>query len=454
MRALPDCWRHGCWRTTTTKSLCSERDELSEQAAQRKGTPHAIHPHGLLARGLQVLEELFPGFTNALLARGAQAGDIGLDVAVEANGRRFARTTLGSTGVGASRLLIEAELRQRVRGWPRVRIVAGVSVLAPTHDAGRVTGVQLQRADGATAVETWPAALVVDCSGRGSRSPAWLRDWGYEPPDEERVTIGLAYTSAYFRRDPLQEAELNAVIGAATPELPRPYILIAQEPDEQGRSRWVAGVGGYAGDHVEATLEALRRRAEEIGSREIAALADKGDLLGPVMTYNFAHSQRRHYERLRKFPDGLLVMGDALASFNPIYGQGMTVAACEALALRDALTGAADRRAVRYFAATAKIIDVPWQMAVGGDLALPQVPGPRPFPVRLINAYIGRVQKAAVDDPVVAAAFVRVMHLLAPPPTLMAPALIWRVLRHRQRPAIGACHGLRSSGLNVMWRAS
>ncbi len=96
-----------------------ERDELSEQAAQRRGTPHAIHPHGLLARGLQVLEELFPGFTNALLARGAQAGDIGLDVAVEANGRRFARTTLGSTGVGASRLLIEAELRQRVRGWPR-----------------------------------------------------------------------------------------------------------------------------------------------------------------------------------------------------------------------------------------------------------------------------------------------------------------------------------------------
>jgi 2-polyprenyl-6-methoxyphenol hydroxylase-like FAD-dependent oxidoreductase len=135
----------------------------------------------------------------------------------------------------------------------------------------------------------------------------------------------------------------------------------------------------------------------------------------------------------------VLVMGDALASFNPVYGQGMTVAACEALALGDALTGAADRRAARYFAATAKIIDVPWQMAVGGDLALPQVPGPRPFPVRLINAYIGRVQKAAVDDPVVAAAFVKVMHLLAPPPTLMAPALIWRVLRHRQSPpAIGA----------------
>jgi 2-polyprenyl-6-methoxyphenol hydroxylase-like FAD-dependent oxidoreductase len=183
------------------------------------------------------------------------------------------------------------------------------------------------------------------------------------------------------------------------------------------------------------TLEALRRRAEDVGSREIAALANKGELLGPVMTYNFSHSQRRHYERMPKFPDGMLVMGDALASFNPIYAQGMTVAACEALALRNAMIEAPVRRAARFFAAAAKIIDAPWQMAVGGDLALPQVPGPRPFPTRLINTYIARVQKTAVDDPVVAAAFVKVLHLLAPPPTLMAPSLIWRVMLHRQRPA-------------------
>ncbi len=412
-----------------------ERDDLPEHAAARKGTPHAIHPHGLLARGLQVLEELFPGFTDALLAQGAQPGDIGFKVAVEANGRRFARSTLGTTAVGASRLLIEEELRRRLREWPRVRVLSGIGVLAPTHEVGRVTGVQLQRAGGAP--ETWPAALVVDCTGRGSRSPFWLRDWGYGSPTEEGVTIGLAYTSAYFRRDTLLDGEPSVVVGTATPALPRPYVLIAQEPDEQGRARWVAGVGGYAGDHVETALEALRRRAEEVGSREIAALADEAKLLGPVMTYNFQRSQRWRYEQMRKFPDGFLAMGDALASFNPIYGQGMTVAACEALALRDALAEAPNRLAARFFAAAAKIIDVPWQMAVGGDLALPQVPGPRPFPVRLINAYMARVRKAAVDDPVVAAAFVRVMHLLAPPPTLMAPALMWRVLRHRfdRRPS-------------------
>ena len=132
-------------------------------------------------------------------------------------------------------------------------------------------------------------------------------------------------------------------------------------------------------------------------------------------------------------------MGHALASFNPAYGQGMTVAPCEALALRNAIIEAPVRRAARFFAAAAKIIDVPWQMVVGGDLALPQVPGPRPFPMRLINTYIGRVQKAAVDYPIVAAAFAKVLHLLAPPPTLMAPSLTWRVMLHRQRPAILWC---------------
>ena len=125
-------------------------------------------------------------------------------------------------------------------------------------------------------------------------------------------------------------------------------------------------------------------------------------------------------------------MGDALASFNPIYGQGMTVAACEALTLRAALAKGLDGLATRHFKSAARVIEVPWRLAVGGDLALPQVPGPRPFPVNLINAYVARVQRVAVDDAVVATAFVKVMHMVASPPSLFAPALLWRVWRGRR----------------------
>ena len=416
-----------------------ERDVLPENPAPRKGTPHAVHPHGLLARGRQILETLFPGFSDALIAQGAVAGDVAMDVAVDANGRRFARAVSGLMGLAVSRLAIEAELHRRVRMLPAIRMMTGVDVLAPVHDAsaGRVTQVRYRSRADANGEHTLAAALVVDCTGRGSRSPAWLRDWGYEQVPEERIQIGLCYTSAYFRRDAGVRPPLAAIIGAATPDLPRPYVLVAQEPDQHGAARWIAGVGGYAGDHVEPTLEAMRRRARAVGVDEIASLAERGEILGPVIRYGFPHSQRRRYERLRRFPRGYLLLGDALASFNPIYGQGMTAAACQAMALGTALAGGDEGLAKRFLRAAAKVIDTPWQLAVGSDLALPNVPGPRPLPVRIVNAYIARLQRAATHDPKVSAAFIRVIHLVAAPSSLFAPRIILRVMfgGSRQRAA-------------------
>jgi len=412
-----------------------ERDALPDAAAPRKGTPHAAHPHGLLARGREVLELLFPGFTGALVAQGALPGDIGSEVAVEANRQRFVRQPIGVQGIAASRLAIEAHLRSRVRDMPGMRLLTEVDVLEPVHAAGQVRGVRF-REHGASAGATHelPADLVVDCAGRGSRTPQWLQALGYAPAPEERVVVDLAYTSAYFARDGAQKPPLAGIVGTASPAVPRPSILLAQEPDADGQARWVAGVGGYAGDHVALTREAMAERAKAIGNAEIAALAEHGELIGPVIRYVFAHSQRRRYERLRRFPARYLVLGDAMASFNPVYGQGMTVAACEALALRQALDAGFEGLSQRYFKAAARVVDTPWKLAVGADLALPFVRGPRPLPVRLINAYVARVQRVAVHDAQVAAAFVRVMHLLDAPERLFAPAVMWRVLR-RDRSA-------------------
>jgi 2-polyprenyl-6-methoxyphenol hydroxylase-like FAD-dependent oxidoreductase len=428
-----------------------ERDALSEKPAPRKGTPHAVHPHGLLARGCQILERLFPGFSDALIAQGAVAADVAMDVAVAANGRRFARGTSGLMGLAVSRLAIEAELRRRVRMLPTIRMVTGVDVQPPFHDAsaGRVTAARYRSTSSDD--QTLAAALVVDCTGRSSRSPVWLREWGYEQVREERVEVGLCYTSAYFRRDADVRPPLAAIIGAATPELPRPYVLIAQEPDERGAARWVASVGGYAGDHVEPTLAAMQRRARAVGAEEIASLTELGEMLGSVIRYGFPHSQRRRYERMRRFPCGYLLLGDALASFNPVYGQGMTAAACQAIALDTALAAGDENLARRFFAAAAKVIDAPWQLAVGSDLALPHVPGPRPLRVRIVNAYIARLQRAATRDPKVSAAFIRVIHLVAAPASLFAPWILLRVIfggRRLREEAKNSSHSRGICGVN------
>jgi 2-polyprenyl-6-methoxyphenol hydroxylase-like FAD-dependent oxidoreductase len=417
-----------------------ERDALPRGAAPRKGTPQAVHPHGLLARGREVLESLFPGFTDSLVAQGAMLGDLGTEVAFDAGGHRLAVRHSGQPGLAVSRLAIEAEVRRRVLSRPGVQLLDETDAVEPVHDAARhrVTGVRYLRRDAGEGAppQTVGADLVVDCSGRGSRTPTWLRAWGCAAPHEEQVAVGIVYASRYYVRDGAHAAgcgglDKAAVICSATPELPRPGVLLAQEPATAGEApRWVVGLGGYAGDQPPATPAGLLDYARRLGTPEILRLVEEGEPIGPVIRYGFPHSQWRHYERLAAFPAGFLVMGDAVASFNPVYGQGMTVAACEALALRDALTHrhGLDGLHRRYFRAAAQVVAVPWQLAVGSDLALPGVPGPRPLPVRFVNAYVARLTRAARHDARVASAVLRVVHLVAPPSGLFAPGIVARVL--------------------------
>jgi 2-polyprenyl-6-methoxyphenol hydroxylase-like FAD-dependent oxidoreductase len=219
------------------------------------------------------------------------------------------------------------------------------------------------------------------------------------------------------------------VLCSATADCPLPGVLIGQEGE-----RWVITLGGYGADVPPLDRAGFVQRAQQMAP-EIAAVANAGRFVSEPARYRFPHSQRRRYERLRQWPLGLLAMGDAVCSFNPIYGQGMTVAACEALALRDALASDQADPARHFFKAAARIVDVAWTTAVGADLAIPSVEGKRPLPVRIVNAYVARVFRAAQHDPVVALAFLEVAHLLAQPPSLMRPAMLWRVLRAGWRRA-------------------
>lgn len=418
--------------------LLLERDELPDAAVARKGVPQATHAHGLLARGREIIESLCPGFTAALQADGAESGDIQARAPFFVGGQRFAHGHSGHFGIAASRPAIEAELRRRVLALPGVSALTGVDIVAPAFDPAqrRVTGVHVARRAAGGSEQTLTADLVVDCNGRGSRSPTWLQGWGFDAAPEERVQVGIGYATAYFRREPEPDERPLVAICPATPQSPLPGAMIAQEPLADGVARWVVSLGGYAGDHPPASLDAMRERVQRMGCPELLRVVRDADPIGTPTRYNFPASQRRRYERLARFPERYLVLGDALASFNPIYGQGMTVAACEAVALRDALAkhGLQPALARRFFAAAAKVIDVPWQLAVGADLAIPSVPGPRTAPVRFINAYIARVFRAAPHDAKVACAFMKVAHLVAPPPSLFAPGIVARVWWHgRQR---------------------
>ncbi|THF85520.1 FAD-binding protein [Deinococcus sp. KSM4-11] len=404
-----------------------ERDPLPNETAPRRGVPQGRQPHGLLAAGLRTLDRLFPGFGAELVQAGGLPGDSSWNIRWYQVGGFKVRQRSDVHGVLASRPLIEGVVRERVRRLPNVQFRDDVSVQGLLHGEGRVRGVQLEdRRQGRH--EELSADLTVDATGRGSRSPAWLRALGYAAPAESVVRIDVTYTSQVYQdAAPQHPDDVNAyIIMEEAPHGKRGGVALSCE-----HGRWMIGLAGMLGEQPPSDPVGFHAYAQALPSPEIARLIERLTPLGAPVTHHFPHSQRRHYERLTRFPEQYLVMGDALCSFNPIYGQGMTVAALEALALQECLRAGGQVSWQRFFKQAAGVIDIPWTLAVGSDLAYPQVEGPRTVAGRLIQRYVRHVHLAAQHDGQVALAFHQVSNLLRPPQSLFRPAVVGRVLRAR-----------------------
>ncbi len=198
---------------------------------------------------------------------------------------------------------------------------------------------------------------------------------------------------------------------------------------EQEGERWVISCGGFANAAAPTDIDGFRAYLKQHAPPETAHVAAVATPIGAPVRFRYPASEHRHFERMPRFPSGYVVMGDALCSFNPVYGQGMTVAAGEAVALRQCLQQGADQLAPRFFKAAARLIAAPWEITVGSDLALPMVEGKRPFGFALMNRFMDRVVHTAQTDLRVAKALLAVIHLTAPSWSLLHPAMLWRVWR-------------------------
>ena len=408
-----------------------ERDTLLPVGKNRKGVPQGRHTHILLSRGLETLEAFFPSLTHELVGKGAHHDDGREVVRWFHEGGYHCQFQSGIRGLMISRPLLEGYVHSRLMALPNVRVISHCDVLGltTTDDNTRVTGVRLIRREGGSAEEIIQADLVVDASGRGSRTPVWLEALGYTPPEEKLVRMGISYaTRVYQRKSEHLDGQLGAVV-AASPQNPRGGVLLAQEND-----RWIVTLFGYF-DHKPPTDEAgFLAFARSLDAPDIHHVIREAEPLGNILPATMPASQRRYYENLTRFPDGFLVTADAICSFNPVYGQGMTVAALEALALHDCLATGMLGLAQHFFQQAARVIDIPWQIAVGNDFRIPQVEGKRTAKIRFINWYISKLHIAARYDPEVSLAFHKVANLIAPPPSILHPRIALRVLRGNLRP--------------------
>ncbi|MFC4069000.1 FAD-dependent oxidoreductase [Actinoplanes subglobosus] len=398
--------------------LVLDRDDLLGSTGPRRGTPQAVHAHALLARGEQILNELFPGFTAEVEASGVPCTDMG-QLHWYLDGERLASVRTGLVVVNATRTDLEQHVRDRVAAIANIGFVAGVEILSPVTDPERtrVTGVRVHHTAAGTQ-QTYAADLVVDTTGRGSRMPVWLRELGYDRPAEERVKINLSYSSCFFRLpvSPLEDS--LSIIPLGTPNYPTGAFMGRVKGDRHSLS-----LTRMLGAPPPATIEEFRAAAKELCTDRIYEAIKDAEPEGPPAVIRFPASVRRRYEALDRFPERMVVLGDGLCSFNPIYGQGMTVAALEAMALRAMLAEGEPPVPQRFHEAAARIIDVPWGIAAGGDLAWPEVEGERTPEIEAANAYMGRLQSAARFDARITETFMRVAGLIDPPDALFAPEI-------------------------------
>lgn len=395
-------------------------DQLGATDGSRRAVPQGRHLHALWHTGLSAMEALLPGLVDELAAAGAIPNDAGYDFGWWQLGRRRAPVRLGERSLMMTRPLLEATVRSRVLGLPNVRVERGrVEGLSATG-AG-VDGVVWSSPSGPGDTDRLPAALVADCSGRASQLGSWLSALGYEPPAPSQVSMEIGYATRTLRRaggERLADGTMGLTSLAAPPAKCRGAALVAVEG-----GRWMLTVAGYADDRPSSDAEDFSARCRDEGVPPLDALMDQAEPVSEVVTYRMPTSIRRDYHRMARFPAGLVVAGDAVASFNPVYGQGMTCAALHARALGSYLH---DRRGsiAEYLREVKKFTDRAWSISVTEDFRLPTTRGPRP-PGTALSHWLGdRYARAVLVDGELHHRFLRAASMEVGTTLLLEPAAL------------------------------
>jgi 2-polyprenyl-6-methoxyphenol hydroxylase-like FAD-dependent oxidoreductase len=406
-----------------------ERDTLPNAAEPRKGVPQGNHVHLLLVGGRLIVEALFPGLGDELRAAGAVVLNGGRDLSWHQGGGWRVKHESDLVYLSMTRSLLEATLVARLRALPNLRVLDRTRVGGWLSDGlGRVTGVRVEGCSTLGASGDIKADLVIDAMGRGSATPVWLPGIGFAAPSTELLPTRVAYASCLFRR-PEGEAGRRAVVISGNAGARRRSILF---PIEGGR--WLVTLVGFFGEPMPRDHDSFLAFARSLPVLDVDEAIRGAEPVGGISSYRYAGNFRYRYERLDRFPEGLVVIGDAVCSFNPIYGQGMTVAAFEAELLGKELGRLRHQGGIdpafgrRWFRSLAPLIDAAWNGVSLEDLRFPELAHHRPTRVLPLQWYMGRVSRATHRSALVANQFYRVINFLDPPARLFRPRVMAQVL--------------------------
>ena len=409
-----------------------ERDAVPDDSAPRKGVPQGYHVHVVFSGGMKVIDGLFPGFSDELAVRGSVVCDFAKELCWYHAGVWKARPESGLTSYWQTRPFLEANLRRRLKSDTTIRICSEHSVVGLLTDPGktRITGVEVRPGDGDGANERWEAELVVDASGRGSQTPKWLESLNYQRPEETILEVNIGYASRDYEpsHDDSRDWKIMALYGTPPNSTRTGYIF----PIEGGR--WRVSEVGFLNDSPPNDDEGYLEFAQSLERPDFYEAIKDAKPLTPVSTFKFPADKWRHYEKMSRFPAGLLVIGDAIATFNPVYGQGMSACALEVEELRRLLESCPEGNGIpanfyrSFFRRAAKVIDVPWLLATQSDFLYPQTQGKRLLHTNALNWYLVRVLRLCSGNDRITQTFYEILHFIKKPTAFFHPSIVWAVM--------------------------
>jgi 2-polyprenyl-6-methoxyphenol hydroxylase-like FAD-dependent oxidoreductase len=403
-----------------------ERDELPVGPANRTAVPQGKHVHLLMARGANEFEKHFPGLLDGMVSEGVPILEnrpdcIHFGAAGHVLGTAH-RLQKEFTAYVPSRPQLEWQIRRRVLAIENVDVVHA-TVAEPTYDGARrrVTGVLLDSG------EVVPADLVVDAAGRGTRLPVWLDKWGYPRPREETVDVGIAYASQRVHVPDGLLAE-KVVVAGASREQPLGVGMLFYEDGV-----WNVTTFGVAKAEPPQNFAQICDLADEILPAHVSSALRQGTPLGEMAFHKYPTSRWRRYDKLARFPGGIFPFGDAVVSFNPTFGQGMTMTAIQAANLRAVIESGDPDIAASLAKATAKTTYPVWTMTAIGDLILHNATGEKPRWYKPVGELFDQFLGAAETDPVLAEWFLRRFSLLDSLYMVPSARLVGRTIRHNMK---------------------
>ncbi len=410
-----------------------EQDKFPDQPEHRQSIPQSPHAHILLKRGQEILEQLFPGIEADLISAGALTLDWGTDFPWLGFNGWAPRFSSGVVSYACSRNVLEWTIRRRLSIEEHIIFVQSGQVISllSNPNGTSVTGVRLQL--GKEPETDLTADLVVDASGRNSHSPQWLEAMGYTPPQETVIKSFLGYASRWYQRPNNLQSDWQCLyVTVQPPNNTRGGFIYQVEGD-----RWVLTLIGTSRDYPPTNEAAFLNFARSLRSPAIYEAIKDAEPISPIYGYRRTENCLRHYEKLSKFPESFVVMGDAVCAFNPVYGQGMTTAALAALTLDQCLTKqltSPDSNLIglsrRFQKQLSKVIAVPWLMTTGEDFRWSATEGGQPdLMTRIMQRYLEKVLVLQTESAYVHKVFLEVIHMLKPPSAFFQPRISMQVLK-------------------------